>query len=56
MSVYIYDPPLGVCDQVMVLVQTTGQLTQTFLQLVWPAVGNIVKSGLEGSDLGSQGF
>ena len=56
MAVYINDPSLGVCDQVMVLVETAGQLSQTCLELVRPAVGNIVKPGLQSSDLGSHGF
>ena len=51
MSVDIYDPPLCVCDQVMVPVQTVGQLSQTFLQLVGPAVWDTLQSGLQSSDL-----
>ena len=51
MSVDINDPPLCVCDQVMVPVQTVGQLSQTFLQLVGPAVWDTLQSGLQSSDL-----
>ena len=52
MPVNIYDPPLRVSDEIMVLVQTTGQLAQTFLQLVRPAVWDVLKSGHQSSDLG----
>ena len=52
MSVYIYDPPLRVRHQVMVLVQRPAHLRQNLLQLVRTAVRNILQSGLQSSDLG----
>ena len=52
MSVYIYEPPLGVSDQIVVLVEAAGQLAQTFLQFLRLAVWNVLKSGLQSSDLG----
>ena len=55
-SVYIYDPPLRVRHQVMVLVQRPAHLRQNLLQLVRTAVRNILQSGLQSSDLASHCF